>query len=575
MRAPVTLAERQTRVGLSLLWAAWADALGFITELADDGRVRERLRGRTLTQPLEWTRRVGGRFGVDVPLPAGCYSDDTQLRLATGRAISAKGFDVEAFARVELPVWPTYALGGGRASKAAAVNLAKRSTPWFGNFFDGWNNAGGNGVAMRIQPHVWSAENPAALDGNLVDVVLNGVTTHGHPRALVGAVIHAIALGMTLEGGSVPSPAEWSGVLETAASVTDSLEKQPQFASYWKPAWERSSDSSFRSTWASTIGECEQMLEPASDFVEAVHTHSDSETRAARSAYQHLVVKLDLANPHTRGSGTATTVAALALAAAFPTRPLDCALLAARMLGTDTDTIATMAAALAGASGACEEPIGVADADYLRSEAARFVAISCGSGGDPFDYPDLLEWSPPRSQLDAVGVVDGARPALAGLGWLEPLKASPSVAGKGATWSWMKSDFGETFLVKHRVPLRPLAKGNFPIRRPRGGSSVSPAKRQLVLEAETEAVPVKSSDANETAVAPRASAGARRTGINLDDVLRWVRDRRFSDEALGHALRELCERGTGDQVAFFAGEVRTELAGRLRRGDRSGAPHDP
>src|SRR5438309_1907051 len=130
--------DRAHRTMYSMRWAAWADALGFISELTTEAGLRRRLRGRQLTEPVSWARRVGGRFGVDMTLPAGCYSDDTQLRLATARAIRANGFDVEAFAKVELAAWPSYALGGGRATKAAAANITKASTPWFANFHEGW-----------------------------------------------------------------------------------------------------------------------------------------------------------------------------------------------------------------------------------------------------------------------------------------------------------------------------------------------------------------------------------------------------------------------------------------------------
>lgn len=59
-----------------------------------------------------------------VDLPAGCYSDDTQLRLATsGSILGDAHFDVETFAKVELTIWPSYALGGGRGTKAAAAVL--------------------------------------------------------------------------------------------------------------------------------------------------------------------------------------------------------------------------------------------------------------------------------------------------------------------------------------------------------------------------------------------------------------------------------------------------------------------
>ncbi|KEP74534.1 hypothetical protein HR12_08320, partial [Microbacterium sp. SUBG005] len=121
-----------------MLWAAWADALGFISELTTAENLRRRTQGRDLVRPMPWSRIVGGRMGVRVGLPEGCYSDDTQLRLSTSRAISNHGFDVEAFARVELPVWPSYALGGGRASKAAAAAMTKQQANWANNFFDGW-----------------------------------------------------------------------------------------------------------------------------------------------------------------------------------------------------------------------------------------------------------------------------------------------------------------------------------------------------------------------------------------------------------------------------------------------------
>ena len=109
--------------------------------------------------------------------------------MAVSRSVNGHGFDVETFARIELPVWLSYALGAGRASKAAAKNLGKPRTLWYANTYSGWVNAGGNGAAMRIQPHVWASPN---LDGDyMLDVIVDAVCTHGHPRALVGACFHA------------------------------------------------------------------------------------------------------------------------------------------------------------------------------------------------------------------------------------------------------------------------------------------------------------------------------------------------------------------------------------------------
>ena len=147
----------------SALWAAAGDALGWITELSrGEAGVSRRTGVEFVTHPIDWSRNIGGRAGVVVEIPAGSYSDDTQLRLAVCRSIRGDGqFDAEPFAKIELPVWTSYALGAGRGTKAAASNLTKRSVNWFSNFFEAkdqrYVRSGGNGAAMRIQPHVWAA----------------------------------------------------------------------------------------------------------------------------------------------------------------------------------------------------------------------------------------------------------------------------------------------------------------------------------------------------------------------------------------------------------------------------------
>src|SRR5262249_51229884 len=148
---------------------------------------------------IPWKRRIGGKFGVDIELPAGCYSDDTQLRLATARTIRDDGkFDVEIFAKIEIPVWLSYSLGAGRGTKAAANSLCKRETNWLSNFFDDsgqvYTKGGGNGAAMRIQPHVWACKEPGKPEQFLLDVIRNSICTHGHARGIFGAIFHALSL---------------------------------------------------------------------------------------------------------------------------------------------------------------------------------------------------------------------------------------------------------------------------------------------------------------------------------------------------------------------------------------------
>ena len=120
------------------MWAAFGDALGFISALANEAQLRRRISRDVVETTVAWKRRVGGKFGIDVDLPAGCYSDDTQLRLATCRAIRGDGaFDVEAFAKVELPVWLSYGLGGGARNKGGGFSARAARDNLGDEFFRG------------------------------------------------------------------------------------------------------------------------------------------------------------------------------------------------------------------------------------------------------------------------------------------------------------------------------------------------------------------------------------------------------------------------------------------------------
>ena len=564
----MTQPRRVQQVTLSMLWAAWADALGFISELTDASGLRRRLGGDgELKEPVAWKRRVGGRYGVNMSLPAGTYSDDTQLRLATARALSNKGFDIEAFTAVELTLWPAYALGGGRASKAAAAGFTKANTPWFANFFDGWVNAGGNGAAMRIQPHVWAARKPGE-PSYLQDVLLNAITTHGHPRALVGAVLHAYALGLTMASGEVVPPRYWSDLLEGTWAALSMLEGYEMAASAWIPTWEKTTGSSFRDAWATTIDETRELLYRAEDYVAAL---ADDQTPHGE-AYAAMCGQLGLFDDATRGSGTATVVAALALAAAHPQDPRQCALVASRALNTDTDTIATMASALVGAVASEAPPTPVQDHDYLCEQAERLTRLSGRRTVAPTRYPDLLTWQSPRSQLDAVGLVDG-QPALAGLALLSPMLDEGTAYSRDAHWGWFRSDLGPTFLLKHRHPaqLRELPSGNRPPRhkpeeKPRHAEQPGDAHVEQLPLIDTEPVQTRPSRYEQLRRRPskpeRHPALIERgasTRVDVDQMLAWVKRENYSEQSIGYAIRRLSRLGTIEQLIAFTATLRVAL----------------
>lgn len=552
-----------SRVTNSMTWAAWADALGFITERASPSLIARRTGGsHSVENTVSWTRRVGGKFGVDMHLPAGTYSDDTQLRLATGRAISANGFDAEAFAKIELAVWPSYALGGGRASKAAAANIAKASVPWFANFFDGYFVAGGNGVAMRIQPHIWAARSPRRDRDYLLDVLCNGVITHGHPRALVGAVLYASALGRVMENSEVPTHRDWRDLLAGASDTFNAIGGDEYLDGVWRPHWEEATGESLRAAWDATVTECTEMLLAIRPAAIALERELGDPKH-----YEHIISDLNLRDPANVGSGTATVCAALALTSALAGHPDLGSSLAANTLGTDTDTIATMAAAILGASVDYGPPGDLQDRAYLEEEAGRLSDVAAGRSSKRFNYPDPLSWSAPKTQVDCVGVV-GEQLAIAGLGYVQPDPDLKSASIKDTTWQWVASDFGQTMLVKLRSRPKPLPQGVRPMPTRYVDVTSSPPRRTtqdpLLPEDQLKQRPSmpRSSDAPMTRRPPEREAfavSAISREVGVDEIVQWVSTKGFSDEAIGFAFRRIAQSGSMEQLIAFAAAVRERV----------------
>lgn len=436
------MSVRPQSVRLSALWAAYGDGLGFVTEMVDRSGVRRRTGGDMVSHSVGWSRRIGGKYGITVDLPPGCYSDDTQLRLATGRAIRSDGsFDAEAFAKIELPVWRAYALGGGRGTKAAAQNLTKRDVNWFTNFFSAGDldylSGGGNGAAMRIQPHVWTTATPRASDEMMRDVVKNAICTHGHPRGLLGAVFHAQVLAETLDTYAVPGPERWARYADAFVDVATLIHEDSDLGHLWAPIWESRAQRSLSSAFASVRDEVLKDIEA----IEGIHAKSD---------YEELVKALGLRELRERGSGTKTSLAAAAAAAWLgdPASPEEMLRQIINALGSDTDTIATMAGAICGAVAESEPRDDILDREYISREADRLAALSTGCAADTFVYPDLLAWRPPRHQVDALVEVEG-KPAVLGLGYGK-IEGAAYSSRRDDEFCWFVTGFGQSLLVKRR-----------------------------------------------------------------------------------------------------------------------------
>jgi ADP-ribosylglycohydrolase len=386
-------------------------------------------------------------------LPAGTYSDDTQLRLAVSRCIRSGGrFDAEAFAKIVLTVWPSYALGAGLGTKAAAANLARRSAAWYSNFFESGSqryvHGGGNGAAMRVQPHVWACESSGA---ELVLAVLrDALITHGHPQGFCGAVFHALTLQATISTGAVAAPEVWVDSVETFLDIPAILDGDPQLAAFWRAQWE--------SKMGTSLSDALQAMRTASlRDIDAVHACAKS---MVPQEYPRVLEVLGCTSQEFRGAGFKTALVASVLAHMHRERsPAKALAQAANELESDTDTIATMAGAILGACAEAAPEWHIQDRDYIVCEATRLAHIAAGQTCESFVYPDLARWSPPASQLAAVGAL-GDNVALVGLG---VLKAEGDEYRVGdSIWQWYRLPFGQTVLAKRKVALPKVSEDQMP-----------------------------------------------------------------------------------------------------------------
>ena len=526
---------RGTRTQRAALWAAYGDALGWISELTNANGLSRRTRGKPLTELMQWKRRIGGRSGVNVVLPIGCYSDDTQLRLATSRAIRPEGFDVEAFAKVELPVWLSYGLGGGKSTSAAASHLCQTRSTWWRNTFSGWTDSGGNGAAMRIQPHVWATRTPHEPESYLLDVVRNAICTHSHPTGLMGAVLHAQCVAHALVAGQAPSPDDLNGALAVAARLPEMVENDHELA-YWRVAFEEHA-TSFREAWATSLEETKDAL--------AVAVGCGRGTSEGR--YSAIVDGLELREPARRGSGMLTAVAAAALAWCEP-RVADAIRVAANTLGTDTDTIATMVGAVLGATADSDPSVDVLDAELIRRDAGRLAKIAAGGVPASHQYPDLMHWLAPKTRADALVRIREGGLSVRGLGHATEMDENGELVSHGFRWRWVRLESGQTLLVKGRQ--------NLPFEDVVSGCGPDEARTATIpKDAPTSTTSSRNQRSNRATPAEgRRTHQERSTSAEAHDVrgvVEYVREHIDEDAAIGRALRRVVSKGTTGEVAGF------------------------
>lgn len=369
----------ETKYKGSIKLSAIGDALGWMTEFEKSTQSLQNKFGSDRIEDFyTWEKNVGGRFyGYVDAIKAGSYSDDTQLLLSVARSIKEDGsLDHDYFAKIELANWLDYARGGGRTVKMAADKIKRKSVKWFNNFYTfkingenyDYRQSGANGAAMRILPIALA--NLGNVEKIKEEVFCNSIVTHGHPRAILGAMLYGYAIDQIIVFRS--EDFSWENYI-TRIGLDFPKKFELSFINKveikeWLKEWNRLSDKTFEHLYAEIVTETQNYLRVA--FQSIKQNLSVKET----------LKKLGCLDPVTKGSGTSTVIAGIYLAAKFHNKPLNAIIEAVNALGSDTDSIAAFAGGLVGAlHGSSIIPNKwklVQDNEYLDKIAERLLSIS-------------------------------------------------------------------------------------------------------------------------------------------------------------------------------------------------------
>lgn len=363
----------------SIKLSAIGDALGWMTEFERNTQsLFKKFGTERIDRFYTWEKKVGGRFyGFIDTIKAGSYSDDTQLLMAVARSIKKDGsVDHNYFAKKELANWLDYSRGGGRTIKVAADKIQRRSTNWYNNFFkfkvngelNDYRESGANGAAMRVLPIALA--NIGNVEKIKEETFCNSITTHGHPRALIGAMLYAYAINLIIDYNE--DNFNWKTFLtqiglnfpqKMALSFSTRIEIRE-----WLKQWNREGNRVFEAVYSETLFEAQNQLRFIFKSLEK------------NTSVQKTLNNLGCFEVSTKGSGISTVIAGIYLASKFHNKPLDALIEAVNALGSDTDSIAAFTGGLVGALHGHniipDNWNNVQDRDYLEKLAEKLIAVS-------------------------------------------------------------------------------------------------------------------------------------------------------------------------------------------------------
>jgi hypothetical protein len=220
-----------------------------------------------------------------------------------------------------------------------------------------------------------------------------------------------------------------------------------------------------------------------------------------------------------------------------------------------------MAGAILGASSRYEPEGDLQDREYVNVEALRLARISNKMDEPTFQYPDLLTWKAPRTQLDAVSKING-RFLVSGLGFAEALPRE--YLGKGKTapiWQWFRMHYGQTILLKRREEIRVIESDKALNAHSSDVDRIDDANQRSLFD-----VPLNVEDRPKM----RATTAVKRQVADIHQLTRQAIESRFDPLIIGRHLLALAREEDGIErciayAAIIAKARRARLESSLER----------
>jgi predicted enzyme related to lactoylglutathione lyase len=290
---------------------------------------------------------------------------------------------------------------------------------------------------MRVLPHaIYGAEDRSF--GQIAErIVLDGVTTHGHPRALLGALVTGYSMWTALR---------WSGKVGYGELIEDCLLEAHTWSRFpagaLDPGWlDRAREilgSPFPELWGRTTEEMVGLLNVCRDAMGRGSVARDHDVLEDLGAFGKE-----------SGSGIRSAAIAIYLASRYIAKPSAGLLAAAFAKRADTDTIACMAGGILGAFSGDVRVDGLAE-DLQDSRYISDLAVAVVAHERKPRWGEV--WEPRMSkaiwrQLRTLEHGDSLTLPLFGESFVMDIERPETKSANDIAIWWLKTELGQTLAI--------------------------------------------------------------------------------------------------------------------------------